>query len=56
MVFNLSQEEVLKVCSVCDKFIKERESCRADSDIRTLKELRRCKKWDEYFGGSCLYR
>lgn len=58
MVFNLSQEEVIKVCSSCDRFMKQSESCRVAEtrEIKTLKELHRCPKWDEFYGGPCLYR
>ncbi|NLY76086.1 MAG: hypothetical protein GX075_12435 [Firmicutes bacterium] len=57
MVLNLSREEVLKVCSACDSFIKESECCRSpEGEIKNLKEMRRCKKWDQAYGSPCLFR
>jgi predicted RNA-binding Zn-ribbon protein involved in translation (DUF1610 family) len=57
MVLNLSKEEVLKVCGACDRFIRESESCRHESDgVKSLKEVHRCRKWDQTYGCPCLYR
>jgi hypothetical protein len=57
MVLTLSRDEVLQVCNSCDQFIKLSEGCRTGTPTTTisLKELRRCKKWDQHFGSPCLY-
>ncbi len=57
MVYQLSREEVLKVCGTCDQFEKLVSFCKSDpQNRRQLGEVKKCKKWDEYFGGPCLYR
>ncbi len=57
MVFKLTHDEVMKVCDSCNHFVKDREVCREElGEPRSLKERHRCKKWDAYFGGSCIYQ
>ena len=57
MVYQLSREEVLKVCGSCEHFESFTSSCKATpGQKKTLSEVKKCKKWDEYFGGPCLYR
>lgn len=57
MVFQLSKEEVLKVCKECSNYDEPNESCvTKDEPARTLKAMRKCKKWDDYYGSPCLYR
>ncbi len=57
MLYQLSREEVLKVCGTCDQFESFSTCCKTDPGGRKqLQELKKCKKWDEYFGGPCLYR
>lgn len=58
MVFTLSRDEVRKVCGGCDRFSSKEESCRMESseELKPLSEVRKCPKWDKYFGGSCLFR
>ncbi len=57
MVLNLSKEEVLKVCDACENYIRQSESCRSQTgEVKNLKELRRCQKWDQAYGSPCLFR
>ena len=56
MVVTLSVEEVTKVCGTCDKFLKQSASCVEAGQPKPLKELHRCKKWDTFFGGACIFR
>ncbi|MGE5581448.1 MAG: hypothetical protein ACM3X9_02815 [Bacillota bacterium] len=58
MVYKLSRDDVLKVCGSCRQFLKERDACQSDavSEPKRLKEIHRCKKWDEFFGGSCVFQ
>ena len=56
MVYKLTHDEVLKICGGCTKFIKDREQCQNDGDPKMLKELHRCKKWDEHFGSACIFQ
>lgn len=56
MVFHLSKEEVLKICKECVNYNEADETCRADGSPRTLNLVRTCQKWDDYFGGKCLFR
>jgi hypothetical protein len=56
MVYTLTFEEVMKVCSACGSYQKDHESCRHDPlNVKPLKEMHRCKKWDEFFGGACIH-
>ena len=56
MVYKLTHDEVLKICGACPKFVKDREQCQNDGDPKTLRELHRCKKWDEHFGSACIFQ
>ncbi len=56
MVITLSHEEVLKVCSTCDKYAKQDDNCIESGTPKSLKELHHCKKWDAHFGGACVFR
>lgn len=57
MLYQLSREEVQKVCSTCAHFESLSSTCKANpGERKALTEIRKCKKWDEYFGGQCLYR
>ncbi len=57
MVFKLSHDEVLTVCSYCNKFVEALEACQIDytTPPKPLREVRKCKKWDEYYGDFCIY-
>lgn len=56
MVFILSKEEVLKVCQECQQYNKSNYSCNSGAENREISLVRKCDKWDKYFGGPCLYR
>lgn len=57
MVFKLTKDEVLKVCQNCQHFDKLHESCNSENNSsKVLSSIRKCAKWDEYFGGPCLFR
>jgi hypothetical protein len=58
MVYKLSHDEVVKICGTCSKFLTDREQCKDDAtgELKSLKELHRCKKWDEHFGSACIYQ
>jgi hypothetical protein len=57
MVFQLSKEEVLKVCKECSNYNESSDSCVSKNEPpRTLNTMRRCQKWDDHFGGKCLFR
>ena len=58
MVFKLSKNEVLKVCSNCDSYLKGFDSCRnpETSQFIGLQQVRTCNRWDEYYGGRCIYQ
>jgi hypothetical protein len=57
MVFKLSREEVLTVCNECNNYSVSDDTCRAGSESpRTLNLVKKCPKWDEHYGGKCLYR
>lgn len=57
MVYQLAREEVLKVCGTCELFEQSVSFCKAAPEERKpLGEVKKCKKWDQYFGGPCLYR
>ncbi len=56
MVITLSHEDVIKICSTCPKFVRESESCRSELEVKSLKEVHRCKKWDEQMGGPSIYQ
>ncbi|MGE5529813.1 MAG: hypothetical protein ACM3X6_11835 [Patescibacteria group bacterium] len=57
MVYQLSREEVLKVCNTCERFESLTSCCKTElGEKKALHELRKCKKWEEYYGGPCLFR
>lgn len=56
MVFKLSREEVMKVCNGCSNYHGSDDTCRSASEsLRTLNLVKKCPKWDEHYGGKCLY-
>ena len=56
MVLQLTYEEVLKVCKNCKNFDKENQLCNENSEAKTLLDKRKCPKWDDHFGYTCIYR
>jgi hypothetical protein len=56
MVYKLTHDEVFKICGACANFIKASEQCKDEGELKSLKELHRCKKWDEHFGSACIFQ
>jgi hypothetical protein len=57
MIFQLSRDEVLKVCNGCSNYQASDDTCQSGSESpRTLNLVRKCPKWDEHYGDKCLYR
>ncbi|MGE5550934.1 MAG: hypothetical protein ACM3ZC_10440 [Bacteroidota bacterium] len=57
LVYQLSREEVLKVCGTCEHFESFSSCCKAiPGERKSLPEQKKCRKWDEFYGGPCLYR
>ncbi len=58
MVLQLTKDEVLKVCQDCEHFrqLPHNMYCHAEETPRELKNVRKCQKWNDYFGGTCLFR
>jgi hypothetical protein len=56
MVYQLSRDEVIKVCGNCERYEALTFCCMDEQgDRKPLNELRKCKKWDEYYGSPCLF-
>lgn len=58
MVYKLTHDQVLSICGTCKRFLKNHEQCQDDAGgaPKPLKELHRCKKWDEHFGSVCIFQ
>ncbi len=42
---------------MCERYESLTSSCKAATGERKqLHEVRKCKKWDEFYGDVCLYR
>jgi len=57
MVFQLTKEEVLKVCQECSHYSQTDDTCNSSNEsAKPLNHVRKCPKWDDHFGGTCLFR
>lgn len=56
MVFQLTKEEVQSICQKCQHYDGNSDSCNSSPESKPLTLIRKCPKWDEHFGGTCLFR
>lgn len=56
MVFQLTKEEVQNICQECQHYDKNNDTCNSTNESKPLNLVRKCQKWDDHFGGPCLFR
>jgi hypothetical protein len=56
MICALSFSEIKQVCDNCPDFVVSTGLCQAEKPFRAIIEVRRCKKWDEYYHSTCIFR
>ncbi len=50
MIFQLSEEDIRKVCSQCSHF--NEEQCQQQAKL--IDDVRRCTEWDAHYGEKCV--
>ncbi len=50
MIFQLSEEDILKVCAQCSNY--NDNNCTKES--KPVADVRRCLEWDKYYREKCI--